>query len=28
VLSSLSAETPLGDAVIELARMNMDGTRP
>jgi hypothetical protein len=28
VLSSLSAETPLGDAVIELARMNIDGTRP
>lgn len=28
VLSSLSAETPLGDAVIELARMNMEGTRP
>lgn len=28
VLSSLSAETPLGDAVIELARMTMDGTRP
>jgi len=28
VLSSLSAETPLGDAVIELARMNIEGTRP
>ena len=28
VLSSLSAETPLGDAVIELAHMNMEGTRP
>jgi|LauGreSuBDMM15SN_2_FD.fasta_scaffold08051_1 hypothetical protein len=28
VLSSLSAETPLGDAVIQLARMNIEGTRP
>lgn len=28
VLSSLSAETPLGDAVIELAHMNIEGTRP
>jgi len=28
VLSSLSAETPLGDAVIELAHMSLSGTRP
>lgn len=28
VLSSLSAETPLGDAVIELGQMNIEGGRP